>query len=47
MLSSNEEKYFDTHLYLSKLFIEKNKGLFWCTNTVYNTVYFIKLHKQE
>ena len=47
MLSSNEEKYFDSHLYLSKLFIEKNKGLFWCTNTVYNTVYFIKLHKQE
>lgn len=47
MLSSNEEKYFDTHLYLSKLFIEKNKGLFWCSNTVYNTVYFIKLHRQE
>ncbi|MDZ7818031.1 MAG: PAS domain S-box protein [Aliarcobacter sp.] len=47
MLSSDEEKYFDTHLYLSKLFIEKNKGLFWCNNTIYNTVYFIKLHKQE
>lgn len=47
MLSSNEEKYFDTHLYLSKLFIEKNKGLFWCNNTIYNTQYFIKLHKED
>jgi aerotaxis receptor len=47
MLSSTKEKYFDTHLYLSKLFIEKNKGLFWCNNTIYSTVYFIKLHKEE
>jgi PAS domain S-box-containing protein len=47
IFSSNEEKYFDTHLYLSKLFIEKNKGLFWCNNTIYNTTYFIKLNKEE
>lgn len=46
ILSSNEDKYFDTNLYLSKLFIEKNKGLFWCNNTIFNTAYFIKLHKE-
>lgn len=46
ILSSNEDKYFDTNLYLSKLFIEKNKGLFWCNNSVFNTSYFIKLNKE-
>ncbi len=47
ILSSNEDKYFDTYLHLSKLFIEKNNGLLWCNNTIYNTTYFIKLNKEE
>lgn len=47
ILTSNEEKYFDTYLHLSKLFIEKNSGLLWCNNTIYNTTYFIKLNKEE
>jgi len=44
---NSEEKYFDTPLYLSKLFIEKNKGLFWCNNNEYYTIYYIKLDKEE
>ena len=47
ILSSNEDKYFDTYLHLSKLFIEKNNGLLWCNKTIYNTTYFIKLNKEE
>lgn len=47
ILSATDDKYFDTYLYLSKLFIEKNGGLFWCDNTIYNTSYYIKLNKQD
>lgn len=46
ILNATDDKYFDTYLYLSKLFIEKNGGLFWCDNTIYNTSYYIKLNKQ-
>lgn len=47
ILSATDDKCFDTYLYLSKLFIEKNGGLFWCDNTIYNTSYYIKLNKQD
>lgn len=46
ILLSSEDKYFDTSLYLAKLLIEKNKGLFWCKNSEKETKYYIKLTKE-
>ncbi|MCG3718818.1 PAS domain S-box protein, partial [Aliarcobacter butzleri] len=46
ILTSSEEKYFDTSIYLSKLLIEKNSGLFWCKNSEDETKYYIKLTKE-
>jgi PAS domain S-box-containing protein len=46
VLNSSDDKYFDKHLYLSKLFVEKNRGIFWCDNTIYSTSYYIKLNKE-
>ncbi|MCT7908354.1 PAS domain S-box protein [Arcobacter lacus] len=43
---SSEEKYFDTSIYLAKLLIEKNSGLFWCKNSEDETKYYIKLTKE-
>lgn len=37
----------NSNLYLVKLFIEKNKGLFWFENRTYNTTYFIKLKDES
>ena len=37
----------DGYLYLVKLFVEKNKGLFWFENRTYNTTYFIKLKEES
>ncbi len=36
-----------SHLYLVKLFVEKNKGLFWFENRTYSTTYFIKLKDES
>ncbi|WP_419671323.1 hypothetical protein [Aliarcobacter butzleri] len=46
ILTSSEEKYFDTSIYLAKLLIEKNSGLFWCKNSEDETKYYIKLTKE-
>lgn len=37
----------NSYLYLVKLFVEKNKGLFWFENRTYNTTYFIKLKDES
>ena len=44
-IDENINKY--SHLYLVKLFVEKNKGLFWLENRTYNTTYFIKLKDEN
>lgn len=41
---SNEN--IDNYLSLSKLFIQKNSGLFWCENNQFHTNYYIKLFKE-
>lgn len=45
ILTSSDEKYYDTNIHLAKLFIEKNNGLFWYKNTQFDTTYYIKLKK--
>lgn len=37
----------NSYLYLVKLFVEKNRGLFWFENRTYNTTYFIKLKDES
>jgi aerotaxis receptor len=39
----NENEDTNNHLYLVKLFVEKNRGLFWFENSPYSTNYYIKL----
>jgi aerotaxis receptor len=39
----NENEDTNNHLYLVKLFVEKNRGLFWFENSLYSTNYYIKL----
>jgi PAS domain S-box-containing protein len=43
----DENKYSNSHLYLVKLFVEKNKGLFWFKNSQYSTTYYIKLKSEN
>ena len=43
----DENKYSNSHLYLVKLFVEKNKGLFWFKNSQYSTIYYIKLKSEN
>ena len=43
----DENRYSNSYLYLVKLFVEKNKGLFWFENTNYNTTYYIKLKSEN
>lgn len=42
-----ENRYINTHLDLVKLFVEKNRGLFWIKNSKYNTSYYIKLKSEN
>ena len=37
----------NSYLYLVKLFVEKNKGLFWFESTNYDTTYYIKLKNEN
>ena len=43
----DENRYSNSYLYLVKLFVEKNKGLFWFENTNYNTTYYMKLKSES
>lgn len=43
----DENRHSNSYLYLVKLFVEKNKGLFWFENTNYNTTYYIKLKSEN
>ena len=43
----DENRYSNSYLYLVKLFVEKNKGLFWFENTNYNTTYYMKLKSEN
>jgi aerotaxis receptor len=43
----DENRYSNSNLYLVKLFIEKNKGLFWFESTNYDTTYYIKLKNEN
>lgn len=45
-LADDSKKYSNNFLYLAILLIEKNKGLFWCDNQEYNTIYYIKLNSE-
>jgi PAS domain S-box-containing protein len=42
-----KNRYINTHLDLVKLFVEKNRGLFWIKNSKYNTSYYIKLKSEN
>ncbi len=42
-----ENRYINAHLDLVKLFVEKNRGLFWIKNSKYNTSYYIKLKSEN
>ena len=43
----DENRYSNSYLYLVKLFVEKNKGLFWFESTNYDTTYYIKLKNEN
>ena len=43
----DENRYSNSNLYLVKLFVEKNKGLFWFESTNYDTTYYIKLKNEN
>lgn len=43
LTDKNIDENLNNHLYLVKLFVEKNRGLFWFDNTDYCTNYYIKL----
>ena len=43
----DENRSSNSYLYLVKLFVEKNKGLFWFENTNYNTTYYMKLKSEN
>ncbi len=43
----DENRHSNSYLYLVKLFVEKNKGLFWFENTNYNTTCYIKLKSEN
>lgn len=45
LLNSKDEEFFSTSIYLAKLLIEKNSGLFWYKSSVDETIYYIKLKK--
>ena len=43
----DENRYSNSYLYLVKLFVEKNKGLFWFESRNYDTTYYIKLKNEN
>ena len=43
----DENRHSNSYLYLVKLFVEKNKGLFWFESTNYDTTYYIKLKNEN
>ncbi len=45
LLNSRSDKFFDSSIHLAKLLIEKNGGIFWHKNSMYDTRYYIKLQK--
>ncbi|RBQ29435.1 histidine kinase [Aliarcobacter vitoriensis] len=47
ILKFEDEKYFDTKLYLAKLLIDKNQAIFWCNNSLEKTSYYIKFKKNK
>ncbi len=46
-LDNYDGKFEGNYLYLAKLFIEKNSGLFWCENNKSSTIYYIKIDSLE